>query len=241
MRFATLKLEKLQESNVNPRLDLMTEETASLAQSIKTYGILQPLVVSETKGKFTIIAGHRRATAAAVAGLAEVPCIVRSRVGKSEVAHLVENVQRVDLTPAETGMAVHGALSGARKIKQLNLAEQLGRSEGWVSKHKTIGQAVERGNRQRAEYLDLLETANADTAYDLALILLGRGSTEKKKQKDNAAPKLVPLTLEELIEVQANENAAPYEVSINQDGPKGKVVVQLRFDDDATARRFFKR
>ena len=77
-----------------------------LAESIKQYGILQPLLVQEKSGYYEIIAGERRWRAAKLAGLKEIPVIVRNLTEQQIVEiSLIENIQREDLNPIEEAQA----------------------------------------------------------------------------------------------------------------------------------------
>lgn len=149
MNLVNLKLEQLFASTVNPRTSL--RDIDDLAASIKAVGIIEPLVVrlsadtAEAGNElFTIVAGHRRAEAAKIAGLAEVPCVVRDNTKDDEqangLAHLIENTQRDDLLPAEIASAIHTQLS-TKKLKQKQLAKTIGKSEAWISKYALIGKA----------------------------------------------------------------------------------------------------
>lgn len=86
-----------------PREVFATEELDALAESIRTHGILSPLVVRKHDGAYVLIAGERRLRAAALAGLTDVPVIVRKVTGEAENLELalVENLQRQDLDPIE--------------------------------------------------------------------------------------------------------------------------------------------
>jgi ParB family chromosome partitioning protein len=87
-----------------PRDVFKAEELESLADSIRTHGVLAPLVVRREQGRYVLIAGERRLRAAALAGLSEVPVILRDAPGAREQLELalVENLQRADLDPVET-------------------------------------------------------------------------------------------------------------------------------------------
>lgn len=102
-----------------PRKTFDEQTIGELAQSIKQFGILQPLVITETDGGFIIVAGERRWRAAQKAGLSHVPALVRSieELERLEIG-LIENVQRVDLTPLEQ------ALSIARLHEQFSMSHQ---------------------------------------------------------------------------------------------------------------------
>lgn len=101
----SLKLTQLQRGKYQPRIRMAESALAELAQSIATQGIMQPLLVrSVGPGKYEIIAGERRFRAAGIAGLAEVPVLVRDVDDKTAAAMaLIENMQREDLNPLEEG------------------------------------------------------------------------------------------------------------------------------------------
>ena len=89
-----------------PRKDFNEEQLAELADSIKRYGILQPLLVQKKGTFYEIIAGERRWRAAKIAGLKEIPVVLReyNKQESMEIA-LIENVQRSDLNPIEEALA----------------------------------------------------------------------------------------------------------------------------------------
>lgn len=93
-----------------PRRVFDEEALVQLSESIKQYGVLQPLIVSPAgePGQYVIIAGERRYRASKLAGLKKVPAIIRTskELEQLEIA-LVENIQRVDLSPLETAASIH--------------------------------------------------------------------------------------------------------------------------------------
>lgn len=99
----TMPVAKLTPSDVQPRRSFDENELKALAESIKSQGVLQPLLVRPlADGRYEIIAGERRWRASQLAGLAEVPVIVREMDdGKALEVALVENVQRQDLNPID--------------------------------------------------------------------------------------------------------------------------------------------
>lgn len=106
-RIQKLDLDQIKPSEDQPRKQFDETALQELAESIKRYGILQPLVVTKRGDYYAIIAGERRWRAARLAGLAQVPTIVRSTedLERLEIA-LVENVQRVDLSPLEQALSI---------------------------------------------------------------------------------------------------------------------------------------
>lgn len=107
------------------------DETAlrELADSIRAYGILQPLTVRDRGGFYELVAGERRLRAARIAGLREVPCLV-AEVGEEDVAllALIENLQRRDLDYMEEAAAI-ARLIGRYGLSQQQAADKLGKSQ----------------------------------------------------------------------------------------------------------------
>lgn len=128
-----LAIEILQTNPFQPRNKIAREDILELADSIKQYGILEPLVVAETPAGFQIIAGERRWRAAQEAGLKEVPAIVKKTTPREmlEMA-IIENVQRSDLGPLERAQAF---LQLKRDFRYTvpQIAERLSKSHSYVS------------------------------------------------------------------------------------------------------------
>lgn len=133
------QIHKLAITSLSPNVDqprrTFDEETLKeLSESIKRHGILQPLVVQPLEaGKYEIIAGERRFRAAQKAGLKTVPAIVRSAVAQErlEIA-LIENVQRVDLSPLEQAVSIL-KLHEQFNLPYAEVAQRLGKAETTVS------------------------------------------------------------------------------------------------------------
>lgn len=121
----TLKLSKIEPNREQPRKDFNEEQLKELADSIKNYGILQPLLVQKKGNYYEIIAGERRWRAAKIAGLKEVPVVIReySEQQAVEIA-LIENVQREDLNPIEEAMAYQRLIQEFH-LKQEEIAERV--------------------------------------------------------------------------------------------------------------------
>ncbi len=132
------KVQKVKHQLVEPNLDQPRkhfDETAlnELASSIKQYGIVQPLVVTKKNDKFILIAGERRWRAAKIAGLKEVPVLVRSHeeLEQLEIA-IVENVQRVDLSPLEQAASIE-RLHDQFSMTYESIAKRLGKAPATVN------------------------------------------------------------------------------------------------------------
>lgn len=111
----------------------MKDQLDELVTSIKSYGVLEPIIVAQTPAGYQIIAGERRWRAAQVAGLSEVPVLVKVTTprGMLEMA-IIENVQRVDLNPLERAQAFQQLIRDF-KFQVQQIAEQIGKSMPYVS------------------------------------------------------------------------------------------------------------
>ncbi len=128
-----LPVEKLVVGPFQPRQHIRHEGLEQLAESIKAQGLLQPIVVRPRNQHYEIIAGERRWRAAQLAGLAQVPCIVRQVPDEAAMAMaLIENIQRENLNAIEEAMALK-RLSEELQLTHLQVAEAVGKSRTSVT------------------------------------------------------------------------------------------------------------
>ncbi|MEK9174810.1 MAG: ParB/RepB/Spo0J family partition protein, partial [Patescibacteria group bacterium] len=141
-----IELEKIKPNPYQPRKEFDEAELASLAESMKQYGMLQPLLVSKveldipsgTKVEYQLIAGERRLKAAGLAGLRQAPVIIKNPddATKLEIA-LIENVQRQNLNPVEEALAYERLMSEF-KLTQAQVAQKVGKSREVVANRVRI-------------------------------------------------------------------------------------------------------
>ncbi len=124
----TLKTSKIEPNRNQPRKQFNEEALKELADSIKQYGIIQPIVVCKKNDYYEIIAGERRWRAAKKAGLKEVPVVIKD-YSEKEIAEisLIENIQREDLNPIEEAKA-YRQLIDDYKLTQEELSERISKS-----------------------------------------------------------------------------------------------------------------
>jgi ParB family transcriptional regulator, chromosome partitioning protein len=129
-----LAIERLQPNRFQPRRDFDAESLADLAESIRQQGVVQPIVVTPEGEGYTIVAGERRWRAARLAGLAEVPVVVREVADDRQLLELalVENLQRSDLNPIEEALA-YQALAEEFGLAQEQIAERVGKARPTIS------------------------------------------------------------------------------------------------------------
>ena len=129
-----LPIEMVVRNRYQPRSEIPQESLQDLADSIRAQGIIQPIIVrSDVAGRFEIIAGERRWRAAQLAGLTEVPAVVREVSEQSAMAMaLIENIQREDLNPLEEAQALNRLITEFEMTHQ-QAADAIGRSRTAVS------------------------------------------------------------------------------------------------------------
>lgn len=172
-RLASLPLDLLQRGKYQPRVDMRSETLSELAESIKSQGLVQPILVRPVgvrhpgeSQRYEIIAGERRWRAAQMAGLADIPAVIRDVPDEAAVSMaLIENIQRENLNPLEEA----GALQ--RLIDEFGLthqaaAEAVGRSRAAVSNLLRLMELAD-------EVKELLEQRRIEMGHARALLGLG--------------------------------------------------------------------
>ena len=165
--------ENLRISDIEPRRDqprktFEREALELLADSIATYGVLQPIIVRENAdvmGTYEIIAGERRWRAAKMAGLSEIPAVVfdGDELKAAQVA-LIENIQREDLNPVEEAMG-YGALIDKFGLTQDQVAKQVGKSRSAVANMLRLLDLPD-------EVLEMLRVGDLSAGHARALLAL---------------------------------------------------------------------
>ena len=182
-QLARIPLDLLQRGKYQPRIDMRPESLGELATSIRAQGIVQPIVVRrvDTTGpagpqRYEIIAGERRWRAAQLAGLAEMPAIVREVPDEAAVAmSLIENIQRENLNPLEEARALE-RLTGEFALTHQEAAEAVGRSRTAVT---NLLRLLELGEEVKA----LVEQRALEMGHARALL----GLTNRRQQAEVGA------------------------------------------------------
>lgn len=129
----TLNINRIEPNKSQPRKNFSEDALVELADSIKQFGVIEPLVVTKKKGYYELIAGERRWRAARMAGLKEVPVVIKDYTDQEivEIA-LIENLQREDLNPIEEAMA-YDRLIKEFHLKQDEVAERVSKSRTTIT------------------------------------------------------------------------------------------------------------
>lgn len=133
-----IKITKIEPDKEQPRKRFDEEKLDELANSIKQYGVIQPIIVTLKDDYYQIIAGERRWRAAKKAGLTEIPCLVRTKTEQEnrEIA-LIENIQRENLNPIEKAKGLRRLLDDYG-LTQQELADKLGMSRSGLTNNVRI-------------------------------------------------------------------------------------------------------
>ncbi len=193
----SLKIEQIVQATYQPRQVFVPEALAELAQSIRDKGVLQPLLVRPRGEHFEIVAGERRWRAAQLAGLSEVPVIIRDLADRDalEIA-IVENLQREDLGPLEEARAYQTLLN--QGLNQEGVARAVGKGRSTVANALRLLSlpdaaltALENGEISAGHARAVLALPEADRAWALSEILTRhlnvRGAEALKREERGRA------------------------------------------------------
>ena len=154
-----VKINSVEPNREQPRKDFDEDSLVELADSIKQFGILQPLIVQQKKDYYEIIAGERRWRAAKMAGIKEVPVIIKNYTDQEIVEiSLIENIQRENLNPIEEAMAFKRLLEEF-DLKQDEVAERVSKSRTAVTNSMRLLKLSERVQQMIID--DMISTGHA--------------------------------------------------------------------------------
>ena len=192
----SLKITEVEPNREQPRKNFNQESLEELAESIKTYGVIQPIVVSKRDGYYGIVAGERRWRAAKIAGLEEIPAIIRDddEQTNKEIA-LIENIQREDLNPFEKALGIR-RLMDKYGLTQEQVSKKLGKSRSSISNTVRILylapdvlELVKQGKLTEGHCKALAGIEDADRQYAAALRMIDRGESVRQAESKNRITK----------------------------------------------------
>lgn len=247
-------INKVEPNREQPRKNFDEDALVELSESIKQFGVLQPLLVQDKKDYFEIIAGERRWRAAKLAGLKEVPVIIK-KLSDQEVVEisLIENIQRENLNPIEEAFAYKRLLTEFN-LKQDEVAERVSKSRTAVTnsmrllklnekvQQMVIDDMITTGHARALLGIDDSEKqyATAQKIFDEKLSVRETEKLVKKiqQEKDNPVPKesSKPDPKMEAIYRDLEEKMKSIlgtKVAINQkDDKKGKIEIEYYSVDE---------
>lgn len=196
----TLKITELEPNSNQPRKFFEEDPLQELSDSIKEFGIIQPIVVTPKNGYYKIIAGERRWRAARMAGLKEVPVIIRDYTEQEIVEiSLIENIQRENLNPIEEAQA-YQRLIQEFSLKQDEVAERVSKSRTAITNSmrllklcEPVQQMVIEDKLSSGHARTLLSIEDPELQYEIACKVFDESlsvrQTEALVKKMNSTPK----------------------------------------------------
>src|SRR3569833_993296 len=187
-----LPVDLIRRGKYQPRIDMHTESLDDLAASIRAQGVVQPIVVKpDGKGEYEIIAGARRWRAAQLAGLQEIPAVVRDVADQAAMAMaLIENIQRENLNPMEEANALQRLINEFTLTHQ-EVSDAVGRSRAAVSNLLRLLELNEDVKR-------MLEQRDLEMGHARALLAL-KASAQSAAAREVAAKRLSVRETERLV------------------------------------------
>ena len=156
-----ININKIEPNHEQPRRNFEEDSLLELADSIKQFGVLQPLIVQKRHDYYEIIAGERRWRAAKMAGIKEIPVIIKEYTKREAVEiALIENIQRENLNPIEEAMAFKRLLTEF-SLKQDEVAERVSKSRTTVTNSMRLLKLDERVQQMIVD--DMISTGHART------------------------------------------------------------------------------
>jgi len=184
-----LPVDIIERGKYQPRVDMHQESLQDLADSISAQGVVQPIVVrSVGEGRYEIIAGERRWRASQLAGLHEIPAVVREVDDRAAIAiALIENIQREDLNPIEEAMALQ-RLQREFDLTQQEVADAVGKSRSTVtnllrltSLREDVRRLVEHGDLEMGHARALLALDDTNQSHAAAQVV-GKGMSVRQTE-----------------------------------------------------------
>ena len=185
-----LKITEVEPNRNQVRKNFDQEALEELAESIKEYGLIQPIVVTKKDNYYSIVAGERRWRASKIAGLKEIPAIIREDDDKinAEIS-LIENMQREDLNPIEKATGIK-TLMDNYGMSQDEIAKKLGKAKSTIinwtrvlNLDPRVLEMVKEGKISEGHCKALLAITDPDKQYIAAKHMLERGSTVREIEK----------------------------------------------------------
>ncbi len=221
-----LPLDVLQRGKYQPRIDMHPESLEELAGSIKAQGVVQPIVVRPLAGapgaplRYEIIAGERRWRAAQLAGLEDIPAIVRRIPDEAAIAvALIENIQRENLNPLEEARALQRLISEF-ELTHAQAAEAVGRSRAGVSNLLRLLELP-------AEVCELIERHQIEMGHARALLGLTQRGEQRQAAAEVIAKGLSVRETEALVRRMLRPPAAPADAAPRSDPNVRQLEQQL--------------
>ena len=239
-----IKINEIEPNKEQARKVFDEEALEELSNSIKEYGLIQPIVVTKKDNYYQIIAGERRWRASKKAGLDEIPVIIKEDdERRNKEISLIENIQREDLNPIEKARGIK-LLMDEYDLTQAKVAEIIGKSRSSVANTVRILNLDERvielvlqGKLTEGHCKALMSIQDGEKQYSMAIHLIESGDTVREAEKKMKARKNVnkkDKNYEAIYRDIENtfQNFFGTKVKLDAGSKKGKIIIQYTSNDD---------
>lgn len=239
-----LKITEVEPNRNQPRKNFDEEALEELSESIKRYGVIQPIIVVKKDDYYEIVAGERRWRASKKAGLKEIPAIVRkgNERENKEIA-LIENVQREDLNAYEKALGIK-ELMDEYGLTQQEVSEILGKSRSSIANtvrilnlDERVLEFVKQGKLAEGHARTLLAIEDNDKQFAMAVKMIEKGATVRDFEKNVNYKKKIKKKNEKYDAIfQDIENSFQgffgTKVKLEPGKRKGKIVIEYANNED---------
>ena len=239
-----LKITEVEPNRDQPRKKFDQESLEGLAESIKTYGVIQPIIVSKKDGYYGIIAGERRWRACKIAGLKEIPVIIREDdERKNKEIALIENIQREDLNAYEKALAIKNLMVDYG-LTQEETAKKLGRSRSSIANtvrilnlSPDVLELAKEGKLSEGHCKALMSVSDPKKQYDMAIRMIERGDSVRTAEKKTRLNKKSPGVEEKYSAIFKDiedtfQGFFGTKVRLDAGRKKGKIVIEYNNNED---------
>ena len=239
-----LNINEIEPNKAQARKIFDDEAIEDLSNSIKEYGVIQPIIVSKKENYYEIIAGERRWRASKKAGLTEIPAIIRDdNEQRNKEISLIENIQREDLNPIEKARGIK-LLMDEYSLTQQQVAEKLGKSRSSIANtvrilnldERVINLALE-GKLTEGHCKSLMSIDDQERQYKMALYIIESGDSVREAEKKMKVRKKSSKKNDKYIPIYRDiedtfQGFFGTKVKLDAGERKGKIIIQYNSNDD---------
>ena len=240
----TLKIVDIEPNREQARKVFDEEALEELAESIKNYGVIQPIIVTKKENFYEIIAGERRWRASKKAGLTEIPAIVRDDDEKrNKEISLIENIQREDLNPIEKARGIK-LLMDEYDLTQQKVADILGKSRSSIANSVRLLNMDDRvielalqGKLTEGHCKALMSIEDREKQYNMAVYMIENGDSVREAEKTMRVRKKTSKKKDKLIPIYRDieetfQGFFGTKVKLDAGTKKGKIIIEYASNDD---------
>lgn len=236
-----IEIDEIAPNESQPRKTFNKEKLEELARSIKTHGVIQPIVVRKQGSHYEVVAGERRWRAARIAGLSEVPCIVRELTDEQNMlVAIIENVQREDLNPIEEARGIRAMIEDY-ELTQDEVAKAVSKSRPYITNAlrmlklpDAVLDMVSAG-KLSAGHARAILSAKEEEQTEIAKYVETKGLSVREAEKlskkglsfDRKKPGKHPTKNAAVKQIESElSSALGTKVNLSQNGNKGKIEIE---------------